>query len=294
MAPPPEGTVARRRTDDGDLGMPALRAADCHAHVFCRGRLPYAPDATYQPHPSQAGTVARFLSVLEAHGLTHGLLVGAEPHGTDNRCLLEGIAAGEGRLKGVALVSPDIADRDLAALADRGVVGVRYNLSSFGMAQFAHPATVRLLARLQEMRWFLQIHCEKDELVEAAPIIRRTGVRVVVDHFGRPDVARGLDQPGFRTLLELGRSGNAVVKLSGPFRSSRADWPYRDVEPFIAAAVEAFTPDGCVWGSDWPFVRTEERIDYGPELACLRRWLPDEADRRKVLWDTPARLLGFG
>ena len=49
-----------------------------------------------------------------------------------------------------------------------------------------------------------------------------------------------------------------------------------------------------MWGSDWPFVRTDERIDYGPELACLQRWLPDEADRRKVLWDTPARLFGFG
>jgi predicted TIM-barrel fold metal-dependent hydrolase len=270
-----------------------LRAADCHAHVFCRSRLPYAPDATYQPHPSQAGTVARFLAVLDAHGLTHGLLVGPEPYGTDNRCLLDSLAAANGRLKGIALVKPDVADRELAALADCGVVGIRFNLSTFGMAQFGHPATGRLLARLQEMGWFLQIHCEKDELVDAAPIIHRAKVRVIVDHFGRPDVARGPAHPGFQTLLELGRSGDAVVKLSGPFRSSREGWPYADVEPFIAAAIEAFTLDCCVWGSDWPFVRTDERIDYGPELACLQRWLPDEADRRKVLWDTPARLFGF-
>jgi predicted TIM-barrel fold metal-dependent hydrolase len=162
------------------------------------------------------------------------------------------------------------------------------------MSQFAHPATSRLLARLHEMGSFLQIHCEKDELVDAAPMIRRAGIRVIVDHFGRPDVARGLEHPGFQTLLELGRSGNAVIKLSGPFRSSREGWPYADVEPFVAAAIEAFTLDRCVWGSDWPFVRTDERIDYGPELACLRRWLPDTADQRKVLWDTPARLFGFG
>jgi predicted TIM-barrel fold metal-dependent hydrolase len=268
-------------------------AADCHAHVFGPARFPYAPDANYEPHPSQAGTVARFLSVLEAHGLTHGLVVAPEPHGTDPRCLLDGLVAGNGRLKGIALVEPDVAERELAALAAGGVVGVRYNLTSFGMAQFVHPATPRLLARLEEMGWFLQIHCEQDELALAMPVIRRAGVRVMVDHFGRPDVARGIDQPGFRALLELGRAGNAVVKLSGPFRSSRAGWPYQDVEPFIAAALEAFTLERCVWGSDWPFVRTEERIDYGPELACLARWLPDEADRQKVLWDTPARLFGF-
>jgi predicted TIM-barrel fold metal-dependent hydrolase len=274
--------------------MHALPAADCHAHVFCRGRFAYAPDATYEPHPSQAGNVARFLAVLDAHGLTHGLLVGAEPYGTDNRCLLDSLAAGNGRLKGIALVRPDVAERDLAALTDGGVVGVRFNLSTFGMAQLRHPATERLLALLQEMGWFLQIHCEKDQLVEAAPILGRAGVRVIVDHFGRPDLARGLAHPGFQTLLDLGRSGNAVVKLSGPFRSSREGWPYRDVEPFIAAAIDAFTLERCVWGSDWPFVRTDERIDYGPELACLQRWLPDAADRRKVLWETPARLFGFG
>jgi predicted TIM-barrel fold metal-dependent hydrolase len=274
--------------------MHVSRAADCHGHVFCRSRFPYALDATYEPHPSQAGTVARFLAVLEAHGLSHGLLVGPEPHGTDNRCLLESLAAGNERLKGIALVQPDVAERELTALADRGVVGIRFNLSTFGMSQFGHPAAARLLARLREMGWFLQIHCAKDELVDAAPILRRAAVRIMIDHFGRPNVARGLDQPGFRTLLELGRSGNAVVKLSGAFRSSREGWPYRDVDPFIAAAIEAFTLERCVWGSDWPFVRTDERIDYGPELACLQRWLPHEADRRKVLWDTPAQLFGFG
>ena len=115
----------------------------------------------------------------------------------------------------------------------------------------------------------------------------------MIDHFGRPDVPRGVSQPGFRTLLEFGESGNAVIKLSGPFRSSVEGYPYRDVDPFIAAAIEAYTLERCVWGSDWPFVRMDERMDYGPPLTCLPRWLPDPQDRQKVLWDTPARLFGF-
>lgn len=268
-------------------------AADCHAHVFCGTRYAFSPDTVYEPDRSQAGTTAKFLAVLDAHGLTHGLLVGAGPYGADNRCLLEGIAAAPGRLKGIALVRADIADRELVALGDRGVVGVRFNLSTHGMSQFLEPGADRLLARLKELGWFLQVHCEQDELVEAAPVLRRAGVRVMIDHFGRPDVARGLLHPGFQTLLELGRAGDAVVKLSGPFRSSLEGYPYRDVDPFIAAVIEAFTLDRCVWGSDWPFVRMDERMDYGPPLACLHRWLPDPDDRRTVLWDTPALLFGF-
>ena len=268
-------------------------AADCHAHVFCGARYPYDPATVYEPHPSQAGTTAKFLAVLDAHGMTHGLLVGAGPYGADNRCLLDGLAAGAGRLKGIALVEADVSDRELASLADHGVVGIRFNLSTHGMSQFVAPGVDRLFARIKEMGWFLQVHCEKDELAEAAPILRRAGVRVMVDHFGRPDVARGLGHAGFQTLLELGRTGNGVVKLSGPFRSSVEGYPYRDVDPFVAAVIQAFTLDRCVWGSDWPFVRMDERMDYGPPLVCLQRWLPDPADRRTVLWETPARLFGF-
>jgi predicted TIM-barrel fold metal-dependent hydrolase len=102
-----------------------------------------------------------------------------------------------------------------------------------------------------------------------------------------------LGQPGFAALLELGRAGPNAVKLSGPFRCSQEGYPYRDVDPFIAAAIDVYTLDRCIWGSDWPFVRMDERVDYGPPLACLQRWLPAEEDRHTVLWRTPARLFGF-
>ena len=103
---------------------------------------------------------------------------------------------------------------------------------------------------------------------------------------------RGIAHPGFAALLAFGREGNTIIKLSGPFRCSVEGYPYRDVDPFIEAAIAAFTLENCVWGSDWPFVRVEQRIDYGPQLFCLPRWLPDPKDRTKVLWENPARLFG--
>lgn len=274
--------------------MSIVHAADCHAHVFGNAGYAFAADPVYIPEPSQRGTAAGFLAVLDAHGLTHGLLVGAQPYGNDNRCMLDGIAASGGRLKGIALVDAAISDRDLTSLFDRGVVGIRINLSTYGVRELVAPGADRLLSRVREMNGFVQIHCEKDELVQAAPMLRNAGVRLLVDHFGRPDLRRELAQPGFATLLELGRAGQAVVKLSGPFRCSLEGVPYRDVDPFIAAVIDAFTLEHCVWGSDWPFVRVAERVDYGPGLACLRRWLPDRNDRHRVLWENPARLFGFG
>jgi len=119
-------------------------------------------------------------------------------------------------------------------------------------------------------------------------------VRLLIDHCGRPSPDAGLREPGFQELLRLGRERRAVVKLSGYFKFSQAPHPYDDVRPHMEALLDAFTPDGCVWASDWPFLRAPRRIDVGPLLTLLERLVPDAADRRKVLWETPRRVLGFG
>ncbi len=269
------------------------RASDSHAHVFGGAEFPFSPDTPYKPHPSQMGTPAKFRAVLAAHGMTHGLLVGAGPYGEDNRCMLQAIAESDGHFKGIALVKATASEAELARLKAKGVVGVRMNLMGHGMRPLIEPAADKLLARLKALDMFLQLHFQKDELIAAAPMLRKSGVRLMIDHFGRPDVARGVKGAGYQTVLEFGRSGQAVIKLSGPFRSSVQGYPYTDVDPFIAAAIDAYTLDRCVWGSDWPFVRMDERMDYGPTAACLPRWLPDAKDRQKVLWETPARLFGF-
>lgn len=272
----------------------AARGVDSHAHVFGHvSDYPYDPARLYEPHPTQAGTARQFAALLNAHELSHALLVQAQPYGRDNRCMLDAMRASGGRFRGIALVGPEITDGELDAMDTAGVVGTRINLMSYGLRELQEPGADRLFARLRERQWFLQVHFEKDEIVAAAPLLRRTGMTVMIDHFGRPDIARGLDQPGFRTVLEFGRNENAVIKLSGAFRSSVAGLPYDDTDPFVAAAIEAFTLSRCVWGSDWPYVHMNERIDYGPGRACLDRWLPNPADRRKVLWANPARLFGF-
>jgi predicted TIM-barrel fold metal-dependent hydrolase len=274
--------------------MSPLPAVDSHAHVFDPVRFPLRDTGGHMPAPHECGTPMQFLTVLDAHRMTHGLLVNPQAgYATDNRCMLDAIAESGGRLKGIALIDHDITDQQLHALKDGGVVGARFNLL------FAHATSIRgeagalLLARIGELGWFAQIYFRGDGLLDALPVLRDSGVRIVVDHLGAPDTDRDVAQPGFQALLELGRSGNAAVKLSGAFRSSKHPWPHADLDPFVAALIDAFTPDNCVWGSDWPFVRFEQRTDYGPQLMLLERWLPDEKDRRKVLWDAPSRWFGF-
>jgi Amidohydrolase len=119
---------------------------------ICGSTFAYASGAGYEPHPSQAGTAAKFRAVLDAHGMTHGLLVGAGPYSPDNRCMLDAIAGSGGRFKGIALVTPAISERELAALAGQGVVGIRINIMNHGMRPLTEPGADRLLARMKEQR----------------------------------------------------------------------------------------------------------------------------------------------
>ena len=98
---------------------------DGHAHVFLKD-MPLAGTRRYAP--SHDATPADYLGLLDAHRVTHGVLVQPSFLGTDNGFLAQALAASAGRLRGVAVVAPGVAQEELAALDAAGVRGMRLNL----------------------------------------------------------------------------------------------------------------------------------------------------------------------
>jgi predicted TIM-barrel fold metal-dependent hydrolase len=266
---------------------------DCHNHIFDPARFPYRDDTVYRPSGQEIGTAAQFAHVMDACGVQHALLVGpTSGYRTDNRCMLDAIAWGEGRFKGIAVVDNDISRTELRALKDAGVVGVAFNPAMEGVEVVADAHA--LLDMLAGFDMFAQIQVTGAQMAELKPLIERTRARILVDHCGRPDVTEGIDQPGFQALLGLADTGRAVVKLSGMQKFSQQAHPYEDAQTYMRELLRVFGPDHCVWGSDWPFLRATVRMDYAPLLTLFARVVPDPAVRRRILWDTPRRLFGFG
>ncbi len=265
---------------------------DCHVHVFDPARFPYAADAWYQPLPGETGSPAQLGHVLDAHEVRHALIVGPNSgYGPDNRCLLDTIARGAGRYKGIGVVGNDASLGELQDLQAAGIVGVAFNVALLGLAYYRD--TGPLLERLRELGMWAQVQVEKDQLAGMAPLLRASGARLLFDHCGRPDPRAGLGQAGFAALLDLASTGRACVKLSGLAKCSALPYPYPDAWPYLQALVDAYTPRSLVWASDWPFLRAPERIDYGPLLRLFERLLPDAEARQAIFWHTPKRLFGF-
>lgn len=265
---------------------------DAHCHVLDPARFPYAPDVAYRPAGQEQGTLAQYQQVMEAYGIRHALLVGPNSgYNLDNRCLLDAVAQGGGRFKGIVVVRNDTGRDELLRLRAAGVIGVAWNASLLGPAHYADGAP--LLRQLADLDMLLSLQVEHDQLLALQDMVSRSGVRVLVDHCGRPAPGAGVEQPGFRALRDWARSGRVAVKLSGYQKFSTQAPPYDDALPYVRALLDAFTPDACLWASDWPFLKAPQRLDVGPLLRAVERLLPDAGERRRLWWDSPQRWLGF-
>ncbi|WP_287880512.1 amidohydrolase family protein [Acidovorax sp.] len=265
---------------------------DTHCHIFDPARFAYAADVAYRPSGQETGSADTFAQVMDAYGVRHALLVGPNSgYGLDNRCLLDALARHPQRFKGVAVVRNNASTDELTALQAGGVVGVAFNIALYGVDHYRDIGP--LLQRLAPLGLLANVQVQHQQLPEVLPLLLGSGVRVLIDHCGRPDVTAGVGQPGFQALLALGRHKRALVKLSGYAKFSAQPFPWADTRPYVDALLEAFGPEGCLWASDWPFLRAPERIDLGALMQLTQTLLPDAAVRRQVLWETPRRVLGW-
>ncbi|MEJ2801596.1 putative TIM-barrel fold metal-dependent hydrolase [Comamonas sp. BIGb0124] len=281
-------------------------SCDCHVHVFGPpGRYSLSEQRTFMPHPVTVQHLMRFQDLL---GIDRSVVVQASPQGTDNRCLLDTLAALEAhgrQARGVAVVGAQADDEALQVLHRAGVRGLRVNLQSFGISQpeIARQQladTARLAAR---MGWHVQIYAQLTVVQAMADVIARLGVPVVVDHFGLAHAGGGTTQPGFSTLLDLVKEGSTYVKLSAPYRI--IEHPLGDdAVPVVRALIECRL-DRMLWGTDWPHTNpvasgprprdTPEPlrpVDDGLQFDIFARWT-DEAERQAILVANPERLYQF-
>ncbi len=265
---------------------------DTHCHVLDPARFAYAANVAYRPAGQEIAPLENYEQVMQAYGIRHALFVGPNSgYGLDNRCLLDALARGQGRFKGIAVVRNDASGDDLRALKAQGVVGIALNATVLGVGHVIGAAA--LLRRAVELDMLLSLQTEHDQLASLRRVVEDSGIRTLIDHAGRPSPHDGVDQPGFRSLLAMARNGRTAVKLSGYQKFSLEPPPWDDTRPFVDALLEAFTLDACMWASDWPFLKATPRLDVGPALRAVERLLPRAQDRAKLLWDTPRRWLGF-
>ncbi|NJD33845.1 MAG: 2-pyrone-4,6-dicarboxylate hydrolase [Betaproteobacteria bacterium] len=268
-------------------------ACDTHFHLFGpASKFPFSPERSYTPADAPLEALLRLHATL---GIARGVVVQANPHGTDCAALLDALKREPGRLRGTAIVENDISDAGLRRMADAGVRALRFHhmphgkgFRSAGLEAFAAMAP-----RMADLGLHAQFMMDASALDDALPYLKHWKLPAMIDHMGNVDASKGVQQPGFQLLCRQLTKGRLWVKVSGAYRISKQYPDYEDARPFHEALVKA-NPDQVVWGSDWPHPRLEKDMpDDGHLLDLFNAWTPDAGLRRKILVENPARLYEF-
>jgi len=198
-----------------------------------------------------------------AHELTGAVFVQADCR--DDEALGEvqwvsALARSHPVIRGIVAYAPlhlgDAAEPDLAAIAtERLVVGVRWLLQGRPREAITGSALISGLRRLPAWGLTFDLCATHDQLTAVASLVEACPeTSFVLDHLGKPPVARGELDPWRADLARIASFPNTTCKLSGLATEAAPGWGTADVLPYLEHALEVFGPYRCMIASDWPVV----------------------------------------
>lgn len=271
------------------LTMPE-HACDSHHHIFNPVQFPYSDtDVRNQP----PATVDVYQMLQKKLGLTRNVIVTPSAYGTDNSCTMDALRQMGKNARAVVVVDESISDDELKRMDQAGVRGIRFNVSR---GSSCDEGMIRRMAdRIAGLEWSMDFWMSADTTVEKARVLEELPCTVVFDHRGHLPADQGVRHEAFSIICELMKKEKVYVKLSALYHdSTEAD--HSDTIAVGRAYVDACA-DQVIWGTDWPhpseFSAKRDMPNDADLLDALAVQAPDEADRKKILVDNPARLFRF-
>ncbi|MFD5827890.1 amidohydrolase family protein [Lentzea sp. NPDC060358] len=213
------------------------------------------------PHGDQSLDDLRgevLVAQLDAAGVDTAVLVGS-PHIAPSSAFEAVVARHPDRFAAVLELdetAPDIAEQVAGLRGTPGVVGLRVvtAMPPANAHRLRAGAYDRLLTAAERHGVAVSMLATGYLAGVAAVARAHPALPLVVDHLGLPQPPyQPVADPAWGDLghlLALAEFPTVSVKLSGAPTLSTADYPYPDVWPHLAAVLDAFGVDRCLWGSD--------------------------------------------
>jgi len=265
-------------------------ACDTHMHFYGpQDQYPLAPTASFTP---PLATVEDYRTVQKRLGLRRVVVVQPSGYGFDNRCMLDAIKQLGDDARGIVVVDTSVRDDELQRLTDLGARGIRFFMFPGGVLPWEILA--EMAARVSAFGWHVQLQLDGRELPDHIAQIRSLPGKLVIDHVGKFIEPVATSDRAFKMLLDLVNSGQCWVKLAAPYETSKVGPPrYDDVGALAKALVKA-APERMLWASNWPHPSALDNLpDDAMLLDLLLDWVDDDATRKRILVDNPAKLYGF-
>ena len=273
---------------------------DAHQHYWQLGQFDYAWLETPQHEPICRNFLPNDLKPrIDLAGVDRTVFVQTQHRVEENRWVLELAEQHEfivGVVGWVDLASPE-CERQLLEFKDHPkFVGIRHITQDEPDDNFiVRDDVLRGLEVLQQHRMPFDLLFYVKHLHHADTLGKKfPDLPMVIDHLAKPHIKDQRTDDWMGNFKAAAKHANIYCKLSGMV--TEADWKSwtpADLKPYVQTALEAFGPDRCMFGSDWPVC--ELAATYQQVYDALNEALGpiSQDEREKIFGGTAARFYGL-
>jgi predicted TIM-barrel fold metal-dependent hydrolase len=248
---------------------------DAHVHVWTPDteKYPLAEGFLKKNMAPPSFTPEQLFAHCKPEGVTRIVLIQMSYYQTDNRYMLDMMAAHPGTFSGVAIIdekTPDVRGR-MKALAKQGVRGFRLSPKGRDVEGWLASPGIEEMWKVggeEGLNMCLLVNPEALGPV-AGMCARNPQTPVVIDHFARVGMAGPLSRADLDRLLHLSKYPKVTLKTSAFYALGRKSPPYLDLGPMIKECRDSFGAERLMWASDCPF-QVDPGHNYHDSIALIR------------------------
>ncbi len=249
---------------------------DAHQH-FWNLDLPF--EYGWLHEPQHAPICRNFLPDdlkphLQSAGVDRTVFVQTQHDVEENRWVLKLAETNEfiaGVVGWVDLASPACEDQLMEFLGNPKFVGIRHVTQAEPDDDFiVRSDIVSGLRILQKHQVPFDLLFLTQHLQHAATLSGLLPeLPMVIDHLSKPKIKNQITEGWAKDLRNAAQYPNVFCKLSGMVTEADwKNWKPADLKPYVETALEAFGPERCMFGSDWPVC--ELAASYEDVFAALK------------------------
>ena len=266
---------------------------DTHAHIYSPDEAVYPTiDDPYRPPPG-TGDPDHLRSEMQAAGVDHAVFIQTSTfYRWDNRYVRDISAGSRGWGVGVCTLDPDTSHSPdiLRAFVEwHNFRGMRSIPAADG--RYDHPGVRALWSQATELGIVINSLIPLQAADELAILLGDfPDLRVVLDHCLSLTAGPQCDATVAK-VLELARFPNLYAKLTFLGTGSAQRYPFQDMHDPLKRFIDAYGPERCVWGSDFPTALWCPKVDYAGHLRLFQEELGlSPSEQRSILGDTAQKL----
>ena len=280
---------------------------DAHQHFWTYGTYqtswmdapPYAGDPVFEPL-RRSFQPADLVPELNAAGVHCTVAIEAADGVVENDALLASARANHwiaGVVGWAPLAHPSDVERTLDAWAgEAAFVGVRHLINVEPDPDWIiRPEVLKGLRALGARGLTFDYVGILPRHLEHVPLVaqRVPDLRIAIDHLGKPPIGTREFEPWSSLLARAARMPNVFAKISGLDAGGAHEWSATDIAPYIDRALELFSPERLMFGSDWPVANLRGGYSKVWRETNLALALLSREERDRILGGTAIAFYGL-